>query len=143
MPPHDFSKGDEFEQKFPLRAAHFGIGLRRGNFELLQWLNTFVYSVKNDGTLEDLSQKWRKAPLPPLRIPRHPGLMARFARYGVLSAATVARTEFVGIRAQALFGGLGLIPSGARPSHSQIFSAVHVDYKLVLNALGLPGLEMA
>jgi hypothetical protein len=38
---------------------------------------------------------------------------------------------------QALFGGLGLIPSGARPSHSQIFSAVHVDYKLVLNALGL------
>ena len=38
---------------------------------------------------------------------------------------------------QALFGGLGLIPSGARPGHSQIFSAVHVDYKLVLNALGL------
>jgi uncharacterized protein len=38
---------------------------------------------------------------------------------------------------QALFGGLGLIPSGARPSRSQIFSAVHVDYKLVLNALGL------
>jgi len=38
---------------------------------------------------------------------------------------------------QALFGGLGLIPSGTRPSHSQIFSAVHVNYKLVLNALGL------
>jgi uncharacterized protein len=38
---------------------------------------------------------------------------------------------------QALFGGLGLIPSGARPSHSDIFGAVHVDYKLVLNALGL------
>jgi len=38
---------------------------------------------------------------------------------------------------QALFGGLGLIPSGARPGHSKIFSAVHVDYKLVLNALGL------
>jgi uncharacterized membrane protein YraQ (UPF0718 family)/YHS domain-containing protein len=38
---------------------------------------------------------------------------------------------------QALFGGLGLIPSGARPSHSDVFNGVRVDYKLVLNALGL------
>ena len=34
------AKGEEYEQKFPLRAAHFGIGIRRGNPELLQWLNT-------------------------------------------------------------------------------------------------------
>jgi uncharacterized membrane protein YraQ (UPF0718 family)/YHS domain-containing protein len=38
---------------------------------------------------------------------------------------------------QVLFGGLGLIPSGSRPSHGDIFSAVRVDYKLVLNAFGL------
>ncbi len=38
---------------------------------------------------------------------------------------------------QLLFGGLGLIPSGARPTRSDIFTGVHVDYKLVLNALGL------
>ncbi len=38
---------------------------------------------------------------------------------------------------QLLFGLTGLIPGGARPSHSDIFSGVHVDYKLVLNALGL------
>jgi uncharacterized membrane protein YraQ (UPF0718 family)/YHS domain-containing protein len=38
---------------------------------------------------------------------------------------------------QLLFGGLGLIPSGARPSHGQIFTGVHADYKLVLNAIGL------
>ena len=31
----------------------------------------------------------------------------------------------------------GLIPSGPRPSRSAIFGAVHVDYKLALNALGL------
>jgi uncharacterized membrane protein YraQ (UPF0718 family)/YHS domain-containing protein len=37
---------------------------------------------------------------------------------------------------QLLFGGLGLIPSGARPSRSDIFSGVHVDYKLILNAIG-------
>ncbi|HWD70790.1 MAG TPA: permease [Solirubrobacteraceae bacterium] len=38
---------------------------------------------------------------------------------------------------QLLFGAVGLIPSGARPSHSDIFTGVHADYKLVLNALGL------
>ena len=38
---------------------------------------------------------------------------------------------------QALFSVLGLIPTGARPSHSDIFSGVHADYKLVLNVIGL------
>ena len=38
---------------------------------------------------------------------------------------------------QLLFSGLGLIPNGARPSHSDIFTGVHADYKLVLNAVGL------
>jgi uncharacterized protein len=37
----------------------------------------------------------------------------------------------------ALFGGLGLIPTGARPSRGDIFGAIHVDYKLFLNFLGL------
>jgi uncharacterized protein len=38
---------------------------------------------------------------------------------------------------QGVFGLFGLVPSGVRPSHSDIFSGVHVDYKLVLNAIGL------
>jgi uncharacterized protein len=38
---------------------------------------------------------------------------------------------------QGVFDLFGLVPSGARPSHSDIFSGVHVDYKLVLNVLGL------
>jgi phytoene dehydrogenase-like protein len=46
------------------------------------------------------------APLPPLRWPRHPLMMARFACYGVLPAAALARHQFAGPRAQALFGGL-------------------------------------
>jgi polar amino acid transport system substrate-binding protein len=60
--------GDDFEMKFPLRCFHFGIGIRRGQTDLLKWLNTFIYTVKNDGTLEALSQKWRKAPLPDLPV---------------------------------------------------------------------------
>jgi hypothetical protein len=38
---------------------------------------------------------------------------------------------------QLLFGVLHLIPSGSRPSRSDIFTGIHVDYKLVLNALGV------
>jgi uncharacterized protein len=34
------------------------------------------------------------------------------------------------------FDLLGLIPSGPRPSRTDIFGAVHVDYKLALNVLG-------
>ena len=60
------SGGDAFEQKYELHAFHFGVGLRRGNPDLLHWLNTFIYFNKNDGTLNDLSMKWRKKPLPDL-----------------------------------------------------------------------------
>jgi YHS domain-containing protein len=35
-----------------------------------------------------------------------------------------------------LFGALGLIPSGPRPSRADIFGGVAVDYKLFLNILG-------
>jgi uncharacterized protein len=38
---------------------------------------------------------------------------------------------------QLLFGVLQLIPSGARPSRSDIFMGIRVDYRLVLNALGV------
>ena len=63
------SKGEEYEQKFPLRAAHFGIGIRRGNPELLQWLNTFVYQLKNTGELDQISRKHRQgAPMIPLPV---------------------------------------------------------------------------
>ena len=36
-----------------------------------------------------------------------------------------------------LFSALGLLPIGPRPTRADIFSAVHVDYKLALNLLGL------
>ncbi len=37
---------------------------------------------------------------------------------------------------QAVFSAVGLIPSGARPSTSDIFSGIHLDYKLWLNIAG-------
>ena len=36
-----------------------------------------------------------------------------------------------------LFGALGLIPDGPRPTREDIFGSVELDYKLVLNLLGL------
>jgi uncharacterized membrane protein YraQ (UPF0718 family) len=37
----------------------------------------------------------------------------------------------------ALFGALGLIPTGPRPTRNDIFGSVEVDYKLFLNILGV------
>jgi uncharacterized protein len=36
-----------------------------------------------------------------------------------------------------VFSALGLLPSGPRPTRADIFSAVHLDYKLALNVLGV------
>ena len=36
-----------------------------------------------------------------------------------------------------LFSGFGLLPTGPRPTRADIFSAVHVNYKLALNVVGL------
>jgi hypothetical protein len=37
----------------------------------------------------------------------------------------------------ALFSALGLIPTGPRPTRTDIFSSIQVDYKLALNLLGV------
>ena len=37
----------------------------------------------------------------------------------------------------AIFSALGLIPTGPRPTRADIFSSIHLDYKLALNVLGV------
>ncbi len=60
--------GKNYEVKIVLRELHFGIGVRRGQVELLQWLNTFIYTIKNNGELEAISKKWRELPLGTLPV---------------------------------------------------------------------------
>jgi polar amino acid transport system substrate-binding protein len=60
--------GKNYEVKLVLRELHFGIGVRRGQTDLLQWLNTFLYTIKNNGELEAISQKWRGLPLGTLPV---------------------------------------------------------------------------
>jgi uncharacterized membrane protein YraQ (UPF0718 family)/YHS domain-containing protein len=60
------------------------------------------------------------------------------ARYAVRVAALMYLTMVLAALAmELLFGGLGLIPSGARPTASRVFGSVSVDYKLVLNVVAL------
>ncbi|MEO0648455.1 MAG: transporter substrate-binding domain-containing protein [Cyanobacteria bacterium J06650_10] len=54
------------EGKFIIKESPAHIGLRRGEVDLLQWVNTFVYHKRLGGELDDFSQKWLGEPLPPL-----------------------------------------------------------------------------
>jgi polar amino acid transport system substrate-binding protein len=55
--------GKNYETKLILRPLHFGLGIRRGNADLLQWLNTFLYAIRANGELDAISRKWREIPL--------------------------------------------------------------------------------
>ena len=44
--------------KFKLRDAPAHIAVRQGDFELLQWLNTYLFYIKIDGELQALGLKW-------------------------------------------------------------------------------------
>jgi polar amino acid transport system substrate-binding protein len=57
-----------YEAKFALRHQPNGITLRRGQFDLLQWVNTFIYFVKNNGELDVFYRKWLDGPMPDLPV---------------------------------------------------------------------------
>jgi polar amino acid transport system substrate-binding protein len=46
------------ELKVTLRENPLGIGVQRGNIDLLLWLNTFIFNLKYDGTLAALHKKY-------------------------------------------------------------------------------------
>jgi uncharacterized membrane protein YraQ (UPF0718 family)/YHS domain-containing protein len=70
-----------------------------------------------------------------------PIIVAYRKYYGTQFALRITALMFVtmviaALIIDAVFGGLGLIPTGARPSRGDIFSPIHLDYKLALNILG-------
>ena len=56
------------EKKFVLLQQPNGITMRADQFNLLRWVNTFIYFTKNNGELSGLWQKWFHAPLPNLPV---------------------------------------------------------------------------
>ena len=65
---NDTDPGKNYQTKIMLQPLNFGIGIRKGDTDFLQWLNTFVYQIKSNGELEAVSQKWRHLPLNTLPV---------------------------------------------------------------------------
>ena len=57
-----------YENKMVLRHQPNGITLRRGQADLHQWVNTFIYFIKNNGELDVICRKWLDTPLPELPV---------------------------------------------------------------------------
>ncbi|MHA6732166.1 transporter substrate-binding domain-containing protein [Devosia sp. A369] len=67
--PNELNKrapGKDYEVKIVLREAHYGIGIRKNQIDLQQYLNVLIYTLQKNGTLDELAVKYRGAPLPPL-----------------------------------------------------------------------------
>jgi phytoene dehydrogenase-like protein len=80
------------------------------------------------GLLDDL--------LGPLRVPRHPLLMARFGLAGLLPAVTLARCAFRGERARAAFAGMAA--HAMMPLSMPATAAFGLVLTLVAHAIGWP-----
>lgn len=50
--------------KFIIRTSWYSIGLRRGDTDMLQWVNTFLFFHLQNGDLPRIYQKWIGSPLP-------------------------------------------------------------------------------
>jgi len=58
--------GKDYENKITLRSFHQGVAVRRGETDLLQWLNTTIYYMKNTGELNAIRGKHLNQTLPEL-----------------------------------------------------------------------------
>lgn len=58
--------GKNYEKKLSLGVQGIGMGLHRGNVDLLRWVNTFIYQVKQDGQLAGIFKKYTGVDLLPL-----------------------------------------------------------------------------
>lgn len=56
------------EEKFVFFSQPNSIAVRRDAFEFRQWLNNFVYFIKQDGELDAISRKWIGTPLPTMPV---------------------------------------------------------------------------
>jgi polar amino acid transport system substrate-binding protein len=52
--------------KFVIRTSPAHMGVRHGEFNLLRWLDTFIFYSKMNGSLEKLHQKWMGESMKPL-----------------------------------------------------------------------------
>ena len=58
----------QLEIKFNMLTAWYAVGMRRGDSDLLQWVNTSVFFHLQNGDLGRIYQKWIGIPLPPVPV---------------------------------------------------------------------------
>jgi polar amino acid transport system substrate-binding protein len=58
--------GGTFETKLTMTAGYWGIAMLPDQENLRQWLNSFIFSIRMDGQLNDLYEKYMNIPLPDL-----------------------------------------------------------------------------
>lgn len=56
----------EFDLKFVIRRSPAHMGVKMGEYALLQWLNSFIFFNTMNGELDKLHRKWLAAPMAPL-----------------------------------------------------------------------------
>jgi polar amino acid transport system substrate-binding protein len=56
----------EFELKFTIRRSPAHMGVRMGEHNLLQWMNSFIFFNMMNGEIDRLHKKWLGMPLAPL-----------------------------------------------------------------------------
>ena len=59
----------KYERKFDTQTQVQGIALRKGQAELLDWVNDAVREMKANGVIAAINQKWVGYPLPDLTMP--------------------------------------------------------------------------
>jgi len=56
----------DIQTKFIIKESPCFIGVKKGNEDLLRWVNVFILHKKLGGELNAISQKWLGQDLPPL-----------------------------------------------------------------------------
>ena len=56
----------DLQRKFIIKDSPCFIGVKKGNEDLLRWVNVFILHKKLGGDLNKISQKWLGQDLPPL-----------------------------------------------------------------------------
>lgn len=70
VPPvlNRMNPGQDYEQKIELVRLYMGMAVKRGNTDLLRWLNTFIFLTKESGELAKMHEQYLGIPLGDLPV---------------------------------------------------------------------------
>jgi polar amino acid transport system substrate-binding protein len=63
---NSMKEGGDFETKLQMSAGYWGIAMLPDQQNLLQYINSYLFTIKVDGQLEGLFKKYLNIPMPPL-----------------------------------------------------------------------------